>query len=70
MVPEQMVNVLLTYLSELPGIYTFSVPIYIGIPGAVLKVERNGFVVKTEDSFVRVLEWTSKEMIKVGDRFK
>ena len=45
-------------------------PIYIGIPGAVLKVERNGFVVKTEDSFVRVLEWTSKEVIKVGDRFK
>ena len=43
-------------------------PIYKGIPGAVLKVEKNTFVVKTIDSFVRVLEWSGDLKIKVGDR--
>ena len=45
-------------------------PIHKGIPGAILKVEKDYFIVKTEDSFVKVLEWISKDQIKVGDRLK
>ena len=45
-------------------------PIHKGIPGAILKVEKDCFIVKTEDSFVKVLEWVSKDQIKVGDRLK
>ena len=45
-------------------------PIYKGIPGVVLKVEKDCFIVKTIDSFVRVLEWSGDFKIKVGDRLQ
>jgi methionyl-tRNA formyltransferase len=45
-------------------------PIYKGIPGAILKVEKDSFIVKTGDSFVKFLEWISKDQINVGDRLK
>lgn len=45
-------------------------PSYIGTPGAVLQKEEGAFLVKTGDSFVRVVEWSSESAIKVGDRFK
>ena len=45
-------------------------PIYKGIPGAVLKVEKDFFIVKTEDSFVKVLEWSGDLKIKVGARLQ
>lgn len=43
-------------------------PIYKAIPGAILKKEVNGLIVKTGDSFVRVTEWSSSAKLKVGDR--
>lgn len=43
-------------------------PCFKGIPGAVLAVGRNGFHVKTADSFVEVVEWDSPTRVRVGDR--
>jgi methionyl-tRNA formyltransferase len=39
-----------------------------GIPGAILSIEREGFSVKTNDSFIRVLEWSGTSELRVGDR--
>lgn len=47
-----------------------SAPKYINIPGAVMRVEPESFMVKTADSFIRVLEWTGYERPKIGDRFR
>jgi len=44
-------------------------PIFKGIPGAILSKDAATILVKTTDSFVRVSEWTSKEVLRVGDRF-
>jgi len=43
-------------------------PIYKGIPGAVIQKNEEGFIVKTKDSYVLVIEWTGDTKIKVGDR--
>jgi len=43
-------------------------PVFKGIPGAILSVGKSGFLVKTQDSFVKVLEWTCSVDPKVGDR--
>jgi len=43
-------------------------PTYIGIPGSVLEKNKQSFLVKTADSFVRVVDWESDRKIKVGDR--
>ncbi len=45
-------------------------PVYKGIPGAVIGVGDGIFVVKTEDSFVRVTEWSGVDRIRIGDRFE
>jgi methionyl-tRNA formyltransferase len=45
-------------------------PAHKSIPGAVLNKGLNSFVVKTGDSFVKVVEWDSSVKIKVGDRLK
>lgn len=45
-------------------------PTYIGIPGAVLQKDNGALLVKTLDSFVRVVDWSSESPVKVGDRFK
>lgn len=45
-------------------------PVYKGIPGAVLGIDSLGLVVKTADSFVRVIDWTTEAKIRIGDRFK
>tara|TARA_B110000438_G_C15810952_1_gene649609 strand:- start:1320 stop:2213 length:894 start_codon:yes stop_codon:yes gene_type:complete len=50
--------------------YIHDAPNYIGIPGAVLKVDKSGLIIKTKDSFIRILEWSCKSTIKVGDRLK
>jgi len=42
---------------------------YIGKPGAILQRDINGFIVKTSDSFVRVVDWSSSVRLKVGDVF-
>jgi len=43
-------------------------PSYIGIPGAVLAKDRDSFLVKTLDSFVRVVDWKASVKVRVGDR--
>lgn len=45
-------------------------PSYIGVPGAVLAKNNESFLIKTLDSFVRVLDWESDKQIKVGDHLK
>lgn len=43
-------------------------PAFKGIPGAVLRVDQDGFLVKTTDSFVKVVEFTGVDRVRVGDR--
>jgi methionyl-tRNA formyltransferase len=45
-------------------------PIYKSIPGAVLGKENENIIVKTGDSFVKIIEWASEGKIKIGDRFE
>jgi methionyl-tRNA formyltransferase len=45
-------------------------PVYKGIPGAVLEVCPDGFYVKTADSYLKVIEWSGIERIRIGDRLK
>jgi methionyl-tRNA formyltransferase len=45
-------------------------PTYKAIPGAILKKEGDCLFVKTGDSSVKVIEWTSSVKLKTGDRFK
>lgn len=40
------------------------------ITGAILKKEESGFIVKTKDSFVKVLDFEYDGKFKVGDRFE
>ena len=43
-----------------------NIPIYKGIPGQILSKTENGFLIKTLDSFVEILEYTGK--LRVGNR--
>lgn len=45
-------------------------PIFKGIPGAVLGVEPEAFLVKAADSYVKVTEWSGVEKFRIGDRLK
>ncbi len=45
-------------------------PVFKGIPGAVVGVEPEAFHVKTVDSYVKVVEWSGVERIRIGDRLK
>lgn len=45
-------------------------PSYIGLPGVVLEKNNESFLVKTLDTFVRVLSWDTDKKIKVGDHLK
>lgn len=45
-------------------------PKYIGINGQVIGIDGSSLVVKTEDSYLYILEYQSDIKIKVGDRFK
>ena len=45
-------------------------PVYKGVPGAVVGVEAEGFFVKTADSFVKVVEWSGIDKIRIGERLK
>ena len=44
-------------------------PIYKGIPGAILAKEGNGFYVKTADTYVKLIEWSSSARLRAGARF-
>jgi methionyl-tRNA formyltransferase len=45
-------------------------PVYKGIPGAVLGVCPEGLLVKTADSYLKVVEWSGIDKVRIGDRFK
>ena len=45
-------------------------PAYKGIPGAVLGIEDGCLLVKTADSFVKVVDWSSDAKIRVGGRMQ
>ncbi len=48
--------------------YLVDAPSYIGVPGAILAKDRKGFLVKTADSYVRVVDWDADFTPRVGDR--
>ena len=43
-------------------------PTYIGTPGQILAKSINGFIVKTEDSFIEIMEIEGPVKLKVGDK--
>ncbi|WP_367732419.1 methionyl-tRNA formyltransferase [Balneola sp. MJW-20] len=45
-------------------------PEFINIPGQILSKTENGFLVKTEDSFVEILDINTDAKIRVGSRFQ
>lgn len=45
-------------------------PIYKGISGSILAKDGNSFLVKTGDSYVKVIEWSSTVRLRAGARFK
>lgn len=45
-------------------------PSCLGVPGAVLAKDGDSFLVKTLDSFIRVVDWKANTKIRVGDRLK
>tara|TARA_B100000686_G_scaffold234524_1_gene242268 strand:- start:4575 stop:5468 length:894 start_codon:yes stop_codon:yes gene_type:complete len=45
-------------------------PIFKGIPGAILGVNLDGFTVKTQDSYLNVVDWSGVDQVKVGYRLK
>jgi len=49
--------------------YIENAPIYKCIIGAILNKNNDAFLVKTQDSFVKVTEYEYDGIIKVGDRF-
>lgn len=50
------------------ALYLPFAPKYIGIPGAIIGFEGDGFLVKTLDTFVKVTQWSCNSRPKVGDR--
>lgn len=40
-----------------------------GIPGSILSIEAESFLVKTKDSLVRICEWSNSYLPRIGDRF-
>lgn len=49
--------------------YLRNSPNYVGVPGTILSIDQEGFEVKTQDSFIKVVDWKSEEKLKVGERF-
>ncbi len=43
---------------------------YKGVPGAILSKEKNGFIVKTLDSYVKIIEWEAPCNLIAGGRFQ
>jgi methionyl-tRNA formyltransferase len=44
-------------------------PRYKGIPGSILAKEGTSFLIKTKDSYIRLLDWESSKKLRAGDRF-
>lgn len=45
-------------------------PVHKGITGSIIGIEKDSFLVKTSDSFIKIVEWEHKGRIKIGDRFQ
>jgi len=45
-------------------------PAYKNIPGQILKKTENGYLVKTKDTFIEILEIETDTKLRVGDRFE
>ena len=50
--------------------YIENAPIYKSTIGVIINVKSDGFMVKTQDSFIKVTEYTYDGKIKIGDRFE
>jgi len=50
--------------------YIYDAPNYKGIVGSVIQKDSGGFLVKTKDSFIRIIDFEYKGSLKVGDRFE
>lgn len=50
--------------------YIEQAPAFIGMPGAILSSSDDEFIVKTKDSFIKIIDWNSNSSIKVGSRLK
>ena len=48
----------------------FDAPTYLGIPGSILAKDGTNFLVKTGDSYIRLVEWDSPSRLRVGNRFQ
>jgi methionyl-tRNA formyltransferase len=45
-------------------------PIYKGIIGAIINKDVRCFYVKTQDSFIKIIDYEYDEKINIGDRFE
>jgi methionyl-tRNA formyltransferase len=45
-------------------------PSFKGIPGAVIGAEAGALYVKTLDSYIKIVEWSATEKLRVGERLK
>ena len=45
-------------------------PIYKATIGVILNKEKDGFIVKTKDSFIKVIDFEYDGKFRVGDRFE
>ena len=43
-------------------------PVYKGIAGSVVGVDAGGVYVKTVDSYIKIVEWSGIEKLRIGDR--
>jgi methionyl-tRNA formyltransferase len=50
------------------ALYSNNLPIYKGIPGSILKKTDNYILVKTGNSWLKIIDYESKIKLKVGDR--
>lgn len=58
-------SVLITKIQLLP-----KAPCYKGIPGAILAKDDTGFFVKTGDTYIKLIQWSSDVTLRAGGRFK
>ena len=57
------------YIKIINSEFISNAPNYIGIPGTVLETFDNSFLVKTKDSYIKILDWESDIKIFTGLRF-
>ena len=57
------------YIKIINSEFISKAPKYIGIPGTVLETFDNSFLVKTKDSYIKILDWESDIKIYTGLRF-